>query len=177
MRALLLLCLLLSGCGYRFANAPYTISVPYVEGDAKGQFTQILVNKLAKESPFYYSNCGDLALHVCLMAPVIENVGFRYAPPDDADDEATHILTSTEARLELTAIVRLVDTRNGTLIYGPKSVTSSLSYDFESDFSNVNFHAFALGQLEMNNLAEEVALCPTYGLLAQKIVDVLVADW
>lgn len=105
------------------------------------------------------------------MDPHDETIGFKYAPRNKK------ILTPEEARLSLAAEVTLVDLATGKTIFGPTIISSTITYDFESDFSNLNFHEFSLGQLEMRPLAKDNAFCPLYKILAQKIVDCLSLSW
>jgi len=71
----------------------------------------------------------------------------------------------------------LIDRCTGACILGPCEITSSITYDLEPDLSNVNFHAFSLGQLQMHNLALDAATPPLYTLLAEKIVDYVDHCW
>ena len=123
----------------------------------------------------YRSYGSDLVLRVCLLKPIDTNIGFAYAPNDDGS--VSKIVVSNEARLTMTAIVRLIDRCTGSCILGPCEVTSSIAYDFEPDLGNVDFHAFSLGQLEMHNLALDAATPPLYTILAEKIVDYINHCW
>lgn len=62
-------------------------------------------------------------------------------------------------------------------VSGPFKIGRYLDYDFEPDLSNVNFHAFSLGQLEMSNLALDAAMIGACDLLAEKIVDYINHGW
>ncbi len=171
----LLLCFFLTSCGYRFGRGGIrdcysTISVPYVEGDDTGLMTNALVRTLSTKGGLSYLSSGaQLLLKVCLFEPIDENIGFIYAP--EKDGGISNIVVSNEARLRLIAEVSLIDCCSGECVLGPLEISSSIDYDFESDLSNVQAHAFSLGQLEMNNLAKDAAFPSLYTLLAEKIVD------
>ncbi len=171
-------CLLLvsTGCGYRLGRGEIierygSVSVPYVEGDDEGVLTTALIRAITTSGTLAYrSYCSDLLLKVCLAKPEDTNIGFIYAPNSD-------IVVSNEARLTMTATIRLIDRYTGCCILGPCDVTASLTFDFEPDLSNVNDQAFALGQLEMHNLALDAAKPPLYTILAEKITDYINHSW
>lgn len=179
---LLLSLLVLTGCGYRFGRGELieryaTVCIPYAEGDTQGNFTTILIRKMATNGALAYSSYGsDLILRVCLLEPDDTNIGFEYAPNDE-ETEDSKILVSNEARLTLTARISLIERATGNCILGPLNLSSWIDYDFEPDLSNVDSHAFALGQLEMHNLAQDAAFHPLYHLLAEKIVDYVNNSW
>lgn len=183
---ILVLCLLflcLPSCGYRFGRGEIleryrTVCVPYVEGDDRGLLTTSLIRTITTRGALAYrSSCADLILKVCLLPPVDENIGFAYAPPDVGDNDFSNLVVANEARLTLTAKVSVMNGCTGECILGPMEITSSLSYDFEPDLSNVDAQAFALGQLEMHNLAQESAFPPLFNLLAEKIIDYVTFSW
>jgi hypothetical protein len=178
----LFLCIVLfTACGYRVGRGGSlvsysTVCIPYVQGDDTGLFTDAIIHTVvAKTNLNYCSQGADLTLKVCLLQPINENIGFAYAPNDERG--LAHVIVSNEARLTLTAEVTLLDQCSGRCLMGPTEITYSIDYDFEPDLSNVNFHAFALGQLEMNNLAQDAAFPPLYTLLAEKIVDYVNYSW
>lgn len=168
-----------TSCGYHFVNKGRStaLCVPFVEGDRDGFFTKALIYEVSKSSNLNYETCAPYCLEVCLKAPRDENIGFRFAPKDEQSDGFTNILTPEEARLTLTAVVSISNEQTGCVEFGPIEITSSVTYDFESDFSNLDFHSFSLGQLEMHPLAKDNAFCPLYSLLAQKIVDTVQLSW
>ncbi len=178
---LLILCTLVSSCGYRFGrgevvNQYCTVCIPYVEGDDRGVLTTSLIRAITTRGALAYRSCGaDLKLNVCLFSPVDTNIGFAYAPPDERG--VSNIVVSNEARLQLTARVTVVDRCTGQCVLGPMEITRFIDYDFEPDLGNVDVHAFSLGQLEMHNLAQDAAFYPLYTLLAEKIVDYVNNSW
>lgn len=178
MRFFVLICFFFAGCGYHVRSiSSSSISVPYVAGDVEGYFTSSLIQKIASNPLLDYSLSGDYCLKVCLLEPVEENIGFKYAPSEKDEKNFSKILSPEEARVTLTATCSLYDQNDGSLILGPFEVTTAYTYDFESDFSNLNVHRFSLSQLEMHTLAQDEAFDPLYGLLAQKIVDTVSASW
>lgn len=170
------LLLFLTGCGYRLGRGEIverynSVSIPYVEGDDQGDLTTALIRSISTSGTLIYrSYCSDLLLKVCLAKPDDMNIGFTYAPD-------SNIVVSNEARLTMTATIRLIDRYTGCCVLGPCDITASLTYDFEPDLGNVNYHAFALGQLEMHNLAQDAAKPPLYTILAEKIADYINNSW
>lgn len=187
MRGVLLsLLLCLTSCGYHFGRGDLieryrTVCIPYVEGDDQGYLTTALIRAMTTNGALGYRSCNsDLVLRVCLLKPVDTNIGFAYAPPKDKEKKnkkKNKIIVSNEARLTTTATVRLVDRSTGNCILGPCEITSFITYDFEPDLSNIDFHAFSLGQLERHNLAQDAATPALYTILAEKIVDYVNHSW
>ena len=177
------LCLLFSSCGYRFGSGGMierynSVCIPYVDGDNEGLLTTALIRAMTTKGALAYSSYGsDLVLKVCLLPPLDTNIGFGFAPDDEEDDHFSDIIVSNEARLTMTATFSLIDRRTGTCVLGPCEAISSLTYDFEPDLTNVDFHAFSLGQLEMHNLALDAATPSLYRILAEKIVDYVNHCW
>ncbi|MCH9627601.1 MAG: hypothetical protein S4CHLAM2_12420 [Chlamydiales bacterium] len=178
-----LILLLTSSCGYRFGRGEIleqysSVCIPYVEGDGEGLLTAALIRSMTTGGGLAYRSYGaDLQLKVCLMEPVDTNIGFAYAPRDPGDQEFSDIVVSNEARLTMTAVIRLIDRRTGCLVLGPCEVTSSLTYDFEPDLGKADVQDFSLGQLVMHNLAIDGATPPLYTLLSNKIVDFINHSW
>lgn len=171
-----------AGCGYRLGRGEIieryaSVCIPYAEGDTQGNLTTALIRAMTTKGVLaYQSYSADLLLRVCLFEPDDENIGFDYAPPE-MDGKKVKILVSNEARLTLTARISLIDRITGECVLGPTNISSWIDFDFEPDLSNVGFHAFALGQLEMHNLAQDAAFHPLYALLAEKIVDYVNYSW
>lgn len=183
----LMLCLfvllILTSCGYRFGKGEliqkyHSICIPYVEGDDQGYLTTALVRNMITNGALAYRSYGaDLVLKVCLQEPVDTNIGFQYAPKKEEEFGYSNIVVSNEARLTMTATIRLIDRHTGDCVLGPCDITAALTYDFEPDLTNVSYHKFSLGQLEMHNLARDAATPPLYSLLADKIVDYVNHGW
>lgn len=174
--------LLSTGCGYHLGRGQLidgysTVCIPYVEGDTQGNFTTALIRAMTTRGALAYSSYGaDLLLRVCLLEPDDDNIGFIFAPKNK-DTKEFKVLVSNEGRLTLTARITLIDRATGACLMGPINVSSWIDFDFEPDLSNVDSHSFALGQLEMHNLAQDAAFCPLYDLLAEKIVDYVNNSW
>lgn len=145
-------------------------------GDEKGYMTSALIREGSARLPLSYSeNCGDCLLKVALIGEERNNIGYRLAPKKEVANK--EVVVAEEGRLTLIAQVEVVERRTGRLLFGPLEVRKSLTFDFEPDFSNVREHAFSLGQLEMEPLAEDMARSSLQKLLAQKIVDSLLYCW
>ncbi len=172
-----LLLALLGSCGYHcgtgaLAEKYETISIPYVVGDKEGAMTQALIGKISTQSMLRYANDdGDLRLKVCLSGPKSQNIGYRSAPKNEK------VIVANEGRLTQEATVTLIDCARSCTVLGPFKVIATFDYDFQSDMSTVNDHAFSLGQLEMNTLAKVAATPPLYNLLAEKITDYINNSW
>lgn len=170
-----------SSCGYKFGRGDFiekyaTISVPYVAGDWDGQLTSEIIKKIAdKGSIRYVSSGGDLILTVCLFEPDDENIGFTYVIDETGDPD--RIIAANEARLTQTASVSVTDACTQRIVLGPVNITSTITYDFDPDFTRFNEQIFSLGQLETHNPAQEAAFRPLYYELAAKIVDFISYSW
>ncbi len=173
----LLICL--SSCGYHFVDQGFTgvkVAVPYVEGDLDGRLTSALVHQIATRSSMVYADCGaSYAIRVCTLEPRLDNVGFRFAP--DKKGGESRILAATESRLSARAKVSVIECATGRVLLGPVEVFSFLDFDFDTDYTNQNDHAFSLGQSEMNQQASDNAFLRLNELLAQKIVDYVEGSW
>lgn len=74
----------LSSCQYQFGRGDLseryaTISIPYAQGDLRGDLTAEVIRKLSSSGSFRYVNAGgDLLLQIKLIDASEENIGFRY---------------------------------------------------------------------------------------------------
>ena len=74
----------LSSCQYQFGRGELserytTISIPYAEGDLRGDLTTEVIRKLSSSGAFRYVNTGgDLTLKIKVVELSEENIGFRY---------------------------------------------------------------------------------------------------
>jgi len=181
MRALLLLFLFLTGCGYHFGGTGAlreyrTITVPYVTGDVDGYLTSELVGELSAQSPFYYRQCGGaLSLEVRLCGVDHYNVGFEY----DTDDAGvrTERIVPNEGRLIAVAQVEVVSCVSGKVVLGPQCITASVDFDYDPLSTENQLAVFSLGQFTQIDLAEDTAIVPLYRHLARKIVDYVTNGW
>lgn len=173
-RSLIVLCICTGCSGYHLErDAPLlTLSVPYVTGDVDGCLTTSLIQKIERTSGLSYSCFApSTVLTVCLQGVSEDNIGFRYAPSVESTGGSSRILAAEEARLTAVATCTLIDCASGETLFGPQEIAAYITFDFEPDFSNIDFHEDSLGQLERYPLAKDAALVPLYDKLAQKIVD------
>lgn len=172
---------LLTGCfGYRIGKTPLndysTIAIPLAVGDLHGTFTSEVIRRVKEKSTLGLSLCqSDLLLKLTILGRTEENIDYRFA--EEGRRVPKNFIVPVGARLEESATVELIDVRRGCRLLGPVTVSAYLTYDFDSDFSKLNFHRFSLGELEMHDIAEEEALNRLHHLLAQKVVDSLLYCW
>ena len=169
-----------SCCGYRFSSSSLnkyeSISIPLAKNDLHGTFTTALAQKIKEKSTIKLSLChSDLHLRIELSEWSEENVDYRYAEKENKP--LSRFVVPVGARLQRTAIIELLDISQGCRLLGPYTVTSYLTYDFQSDFVRREVHAFSLSQLEMHEIAQEEALKRLDQLLAEKVVDSLLYCW
>ena len=117
---LLAAALLLAGCNYQFGRGELsqyysTISVPYAEGDQRGELTADVIKKLGTSGSFRYVSCGgDLILKIKLLDLSEENISFRY------DRKKTGCLKKsiipTQTRMNAIAEVQLIEGASGKTI-------------------------------------------------------------
>lgn len=187
---LFLLLISASSCGYRFERGfegKTTLSVPYVQGDFEGKFTDALIRAISQSGAFEYERtCGRLSLEVAVMNDENERIGFRHDRSNNTNELRKNII-GVENRRTLCATVTLIDSATEEVILGPYSVKESVVYDYlnensPEDTSFINSDgiretsiAFSLGQLDSKDFAEKDALHPLYQRLAQKIIDGILA--
>jgi hypothetical protein len=188
--AFLLPLLFLSSCGYKLAEEERppereTVSVPYVVGDAAGQFTNELIRELGTAGYQVENKEGNLILKVSIIQDGSERIGFRY-DRDDSDGKRQNRLINVESRKVVTAQVTLLDGISDEILLGPINVICDADYDYV-DFDSPRDLAFtdlqgqrlqtinfSLGQLDTIEGAQDDALIVVYRRLAQRIVDGLV---
>ena len=177
----ILLCLTLSGCGYRLGSGdiirPYsTISIPYIQGDVSGDFTAALVRQVTVTTPLRYVDCGgDLLLQATLICPKEENIGFRY----DIENGGCRApwLIPTEERMWISAEITLLDNCSGECLIGPVIVSVFIEFDHEYYLSRNGVNVFSLGQVTDIREATDAAQTPLSEALAKKIVDTISYAW
>lgn len=190
IRIALALLILLASCGYRIdGKDAITVSVPYVKNDFEGELTDALVRALSRTANFRYEpSGGDWTLQVNICSQTNDRIGYRYDRDPTTGELRTNIL-GTENRKEITAEVCVVKTSTGELILGPQKIKASADYDYDDpnslvDLSFINPETsrrttsiqFSLGQLDSVGTAGEDAIYPIYRLLAQQIVDGMIAS-
>lgn len=189
---LIILLSLPTACGYRWkpdslAEGRPTLTVPYVVGDEDGFLTAEIIQALSRSGLVQVLSAkGEYRLEVSITGSATQTVGYRI-DPQKVDGEIKKDLLATEGRRSLSLEARLY--RGSELIFGPYQVSADADYDYvdgdsiqDLTFTNpagtlVTVLPFSLGQLEPNESAQEAAAAPLYARLAQKIVDVLSAEW
>ncbi|MCB1111404.1 MAG: LptE family protein [Chlamydiales bacterium] len=181
VRLLLLLSLLLTGCGYRFGSGALvdsyrTISVPYVQGDEDGELTAALVRQLSATGQLTYCRYGgDLTLNVCILRRYDNDVGFRYDRKDCG--QLTNSVIPTETRLTLVAQVSVVENNTCCQLIGPIVLKASVDFDHDYYSSRNAVNVFSLGQLTDIEAAVDAVRRPLNEKLAKKIVDYITETW
>lgn len=183
-------CLILGGCGYRWQseNRP-TVTVPFVSGDEDGALTNEIVRALSASGLYEVRHrCGDYRLQVSIAASDIETIGYR-RDRQKITGEIKKNLVGSEGRRILSAEATLFEGDSDEIAFGPFQIATAVDYDYVDgdsvqDLAFVNSSGvlitvlpFSLGQLEPVDSAQEAATRPLYARLAQKIVDVISAEW
>jgi hypothetical protein len=181
--------LLLAGCGYRIERGEkIAISVPYVIGDYEGKLTEALARAVSRTSNFDYSkDDGDWILKAKILKTSNDRIGYRY-DRDDRSGKLRSNIVGTENRKEIIVEVSVIDASTSRLIAGPQIIKADAQYDYvdPNSLRDLSFIdpttgrratsiAFSLGQLDSVGAAGEDAIYPIYRVLAQKIVDGLIA--
>lgn len=180
-----------SSCGYHTASSEdkTTISIPYVEGDAEGQFTAELIRQITNSDLYtFVKKDGDLCLKVSIVGDRSDVVGFQYDQKTKKNGKKIQIernLMPLENRRTMTAQITLTDTSTEEVVVGPVKISASTDFDYIDvnsldTVSFINEHgkrektiSFSLGQLDSIEGAQDSALTPIYCQLAQKIAQVL----
>jgi hypothetical protein len=178
---LLIICLTLSGCGYRWgADSEIlhdrTLSVPFIEGDCEGELTAEVIRELIATGEVEYSHhCGELTLEVRLIDLREENIGFRY--DREGAGQLTNTVIPSEARLTALAEVTVTKSVNGVIMIGPDLVTASIEYDHDYYSNQGGVNLFSLGQLNDIDLAKQAARRPLYRALGRAIAQHVIHSW
>lgn len=164
------------------------ISVPYVINDYEGALTEALARAISRTANFRFTKEeGDWIINAKIIRTNNDRIGYRY----DRDDESGKLrknIIGTENRKEISVEVSVTDSTTGKLIAGPQIIKADAMYDYvdPNSLRDLSFIdpdngkrrtsiAFSLGQLDSVGTAGEDAIYPIYRLLAQKIVDGLIA--
>lgn len=176
---LFLLCF--GSCSYHFGHGNLserysTISIPYAEGDLKGDLTAEVVRKLSSTGAFSYVNQGgDLTLKIKVMDLSEENIGFRYDRKKSGKLKKSII--PTETRVNALAEVSLIESGTGRTIKGPVMITANAEFDHTYYTTRDKINVFSLGQLSDIDAARDAAMIPLNRALAENIVDFVVNSW
>lgn len=181
--------LILSACGYRVEGIdPITVTVPYVLGDHEGELTDALAFALSKTANYrYVKEGGDWTLTAKIVGDRNDRIGYRY-DRDPKSGKLRDNVIGIENRKDITVEVKVVKTSTGDLILGPQKIKASSSYDYEDpntlfDLETIDPASgirqptidFSLGQLDSVAAAGEDVIDPIYRLLAQRIIDGMIA--
>lgn len=188
----LLILFLLTSCGYRFeekshANRP-TISIAYVSGDQTGLLTHFLVKELSSSGYFQYANNdAELKLSVKILDKSNSVIGYRHDRFNDGSFRKT--VMPTEGREKVVVEVSILSSASNNVVLGPYQITTDSDYDFvEKDTlddlsfvdplgNRIKVLPFSIGQLEAIESAQTAALTPLYRQVAQKVIDLISAEW
>lgn len=176
-----LLALCAASCGYRWGQgsslAPYeTISVPYVEGDWKGDLTTAIVKRLSQSGPLRYCNTGGaLILKVRILDYHSEDIGFRY--DTNHHDRLISSVIPDETRLTGEVEVTVLEAASRMPVLGPVRLTAYTEFDHDYYSAHHAVNVFSLGQLTDVDEAYDAAEKPLNRRLAQTIVDYLNDNW
>ncbi|MBM3184461.1 MAG: hypothetical protein FJZ64_04055 [Chlamydiae bacterium] len=160
------------------------MSIPYVVGDADGALTGELARALAISGNGKVEQFGaKYRLEASIHSSEIETIGYRRDP--QVTDGIQKNLLLSERRKAIVVEAKLIEAESGKVVKGPCQIHADVDYDFidgdslqdlvfigSDGLSRVTL-PFSLGQLEAMDAAEEAAMRPLYGRLAQKIVDAL----
>lgn len=179
--ALLFLGAMLAGCQYQFGRGDLsqrytTISVPYVEGDQRGELTAEVIKKLSTSGAFRYVSCGgDLVLKIKLLEFREENIGFRYDRKKTGQLKKSII--PTETRMKAIAEVLVIESGSGETIRGPTRMIASTEFDHTYYATRDEINIFSLGQLNDLDAARDAVKQPLNRHLAERIVDFIMNSW
>ena len=187
IRTLVLLGLV--GCGYHWQSEEdrLTVSVPY--GDVDGALTGEIVRTLAISGNGRVRQWGALyRLQASIISGEGETIGYRRDPQELPGGVQKQLLAS-ERRKTLVVEAILYEANSGKIASGPCRVEAYIDFDYidgdslqdlvfigPNGTSQVTL-PFSLGQLEAVDAAEEAAMRPLYGHIAEKIVDAIFAEW
>lgn len=171
----------LSSCHYHFGHGElaqryHTISIPYVEGDQKGELTKDIIKKMSTSGAFQYVDReGELILKIKFIDLRDQNIGFRY--DRKRKGHLKRAIIPTETRLTANAEVTLIEAGTGQIIRGPTIITASTDFDHTYYATRHEVNIFSLGQLNDIDAAEDAAMHPLNRDLADKIVDYIINSW
>lgn len=178
---IVILLLFTTSCGYRWGQgsslAPYqTISVPYAEGDWKGDLTAAIIKRLSQSGPLVYRNTGGaLILKVRILDYHSDDIGFRY--DTNRHDRLISSVIPDETRLEGEVEVSVLEAASCKPVLGPVRLTAYTEFDHDYYSAHHAVNVFSLGQLTDIDEAYDAAEKPLNRRLAQTIVDYLNDNW
>jgi Lipopolysaccharide-assembly len=171
----------LIGCQYHFGRGELsqsyaTISVPYAEGDQKGELTADVIKQLSTSGAFRYVCSGaDLLLKIKIIEFREENIDFRYDRKKTG--KLKNYIIPTETRVSAIAEVSLIEGATGRAIRGPTRITASTDFDHTYYTTQDEVNIFSLGQLNDIDTARDAVMHPLNRHLAERIVDYVINSW
>lgn len=174
-------CCFLMSCQYQFGHGELsqhytTISVPYAEGDQKGELTTEVIKKLSTSGAFRYVNGNsDLILTIKFVDVRDENIGFRYDRKKSGKIKKS--ILPTETRVIALVEVAVIDARTGEMVRGPTRIRASTDFDHSYYTSRHAVNIFSIGQLNDIDAARDAAMHPLNQHLAERIVDYVINSW
>lgn len=171
----------LTGCQYQFGLGELsqryaTISIPYAEGDLKGDLTAEVIKNISSSGAFSYVNQGgELRLKIKVIDSNEENIGFRY--DRHKDGKLKKNIVPTETRVSAIAEVTLIDAATGKIVRGPDRITAYAEFDHTYYTTRNEINIFSLGQLNDIDVARDAAKTPLNRALAEQIVDYVINSW
>ncbi len=171
----------LVGCHYQWGYGELsqhysTFSVPYIDGDAKGELTAEVIKKLSTSGALRYSNDhGDLTLKIKVIELSDENIDFRYDRKKRGHLKKSII--PTETRVKALVEVTLIETVTEQVIKGPTRISASVDFDHSYYSSWHAINIFSLGQLSDVDAARDAVMHPLNRQLAERIVDYIINSW
>lgn len=170
-----------TGCQYQFGRGELsqryaTISIPYIEGDQKGELTTDVIKQISMAGAFRYVSCGgDLVLKIKLVDFREENVNFRYDRKKTG--ELKKSLIPTETRVKAIAEVHLIEGGTNQTVRGPTRIAASVEFDHTYYATRNEINIVSLGQLNDIDAARDAVMHPLNRLLAERIVDYVINSW
>lgn len=182
------------GCGYQWhTDFPEgyrpVIAVPYIQDDEDGSLTEQIVLCLQNSGLATVSaSKGDYRLNVQLVKNFNQQIGYR-RDKQKIKNEIQKNLVAAEQRRTANVEVTLFQGSSDKIAFGPYRFSVWADYDYVDgdSYQDLTFPGpsgapivvlpFSLGQLEEIEAAKFAATKPLYRKLAQKIVDVISAEW
>ena len=186
-----LILLFLSGCGYHFegnSDERVSISIPYIKGDPEGRLNEELARAITTSGVFEYRQKGaELLLEAEIIADGDDRIGYRY-DRNPTTGKLRDNIVGTENRHFLSIQIKLTDTYTNEIVFGPQVVQGSADYDYvdSNSIRDLVFLTpqgpqkvldFSLGQLDSVDGAHDDTRTLVYRILAQKVVDGLIAEY
>jgi len=187
MKLILIVCLLLVGCGYHFSDKGQektTVTVPLIHGDIDGSFMNAIAHALTSSGQFAFRReQGHFLLSVAILSDSDDRIGYRY-DRDPSSGKRRKNIVGIENRETIQAEIKLIDTYTQATVYGPHVICASADYDYIDSHSSrdliylspngpTTVIDFSLGQLDSIEGGHDDARLPIFRKLAQAIVEIL----